>query len=245
MLNPLRLLLGSLFALSGLYSLNSNAETSLSAVEMKWLRAGWPVLSYAEQQGLPIDIIAQPTAKPGDMPLAMGFNDGRCQLVLSMRGNPDAETMLAAIPEQQIGAVVEAITAHEIAHCWRYTHGVWHTLPAGFVEASIDTTDTHELAKLKQEMRETRREEGFADLVGLAWTASRHPEQYAQVHEWFEQIRKDQPVDGSYHDTRVWVALATDPAAFNKAATPFEQVQTLWDKGLAAIALPASAMPAL
>jgi len=199
---------------------------------MKWLRAGWPVVTYAEQHGLAIDITARENAKPGDMPLAMGYENGRCQLVLSMRGNPDAENILADIPAEQLDAVVEAITAHEIAHCWRYAQGVWHQLPAGFVEAVGDTNETRELAKIKQEMRLTRREEGFADLVGLAWTADRHPEQYAQVHQWFEKIRRDQPVDGSYHDTRVWISLAKDPSAFNQAATPFEQVQALWDTGL-------------
>lgn len=232
MLNSLRRLGYCSIALLACCSTNTWAQSALTSVEMKWLRAGWPVLTYAEQQGLPIDIIAQPQAKPGDVPLAMGFDKGRCKLVLSMRGNPDAETMLANIPGEQVNAVVEAVTAHEVAHCWRYVHGVWHTLPSGFVEGSADVTSNLELAKVKQEMRETRREEGFADLVGLAWIAREHPDQYADVHAWFEQIRKDQPVTGSYHDTRVWIALARNRSAFAAAATPFEQVQKLWDQGL-------------
>jgi hypothetical protein len=232
MLNSLRRLGCYSAALLAFCASNAWAEGALTSVEMQWLRAGWPVLTYAEQQGLPIDIIAQPQAKPGDVPLAMGFDNGRCKLVLSMRGNPDAETMLANIPAAEVNAVIEAVTAHEVAHCWRYVRGVWHTLPSGFVEGSADLTNNLELAKQQQEMRETRREEGFADLVGLAWTSREHPDQYANVHAWFEQIRKNQPVAGSYHDTRVWVALAKDRAAFTAAATPFEQVQKLWDRGL-------------
>lgn len=232
MLKSLRVFRYCSIALLTLCATGVRAEVALTNLEMKWLRAAWPVLTYAERQGLPIDIIAQPDSRPGDMPLAMGFNDNRCKLVLSMRGNPVAETMLADIPEADVNAVIEAIAAHEVAHCWRYAHGVWHTLPAGFVEATTDVTSNIELAKIKQEMRETRREEGFADLVGLAWTARQHPEQYASVHAWFEMIRKDQPVAGSYHDTRVWVALAKDESAFAAAATPFEQVQVLWDHGL-------------
>lgn len=204
----------------------------LTAVELQWLRGGWPVLAYAEEHGLPIDIIARANAKPGDMPLAMGFADGRCQLVLSMRGNPDAQTMLSAIPAEQLNAMLEAVTAHEVAHCWRYMQGAWHTLPAGFVEAAADTDNSRENSALQQEMRLTRREEGFADLVGLAWTASTHPEQYAQVHAWFIQIRHDQPLTGSYHDTRVWIELAQKPNVFGDAASPFEQAQSVWSKGL-------------
>lgn len=213
------------------FAVTAHAD-ELTAVELQWLRAGWPVLTYAEQHELPIDIVARPNAAPGDMPLAMGFSNGRCQLVLSMRGNPDAETMLADIPAAHLTAVVEAITAHEVAHCWRHTHGAWHTLPAGFAEPTTDVAATRELAQAKRDMRDTRREEGFADLVGLAWTARQHPAEYTAVHAWFDKIRRDQPVSGSYHDTRVWIALAHDPRAFAPATTPFEQAQGLWNRGL-------------
>jgi len=81
-------------------------------------------------------------------------------------------------------------------------------------------------------MRETRREEGFADLVGLAWTLAQHPQQYAQVHAWFEKVRDDQPVPGSHHDTRAWVRLARDRSIFEAGATPFEQVLGVWQRGL-------------
>lgn len=221
-----------LSSLGVLGSASSRADGTLTEVEMKWLRAGWPALTYAEQQGLPIDIIVQDDAKANDVPLAMGFAEGRCQLVLSMRSNPDAETILASLPAAQQGTAIEAMVAHEIAHCWRYTHGAWHELPAGFVEMSVDIDATPELAKLRREMRETRREEGFADLVGLAWTLRQHPEQYAQIYAWFKHARDDQPVPGGYHDTRIWIQLAEQPSAFAGATTPFEQANRLWSKGL-------------
>jgi hypothetical protein len=81
-------------------------------------------------------------------------------------------------------------------------------------------------------MRETRREEGFADLVGLAWTARRHPQQYVQVHAWLAQRRSSEPLPGSFHDTRVWVRLAALPSAFGAEASVFEQVGALWQQGL-------------
>ncbi|MGZ3236429.1 MAG: hypothetical protein ACXU8A_03545 [Burkholderiaceae bacterium] len=222
-----------LFTVLCITSLHARAGATLTEIENKWLNAGWPVLVYAKGLKLPIDIIVQPQAKPGDVPFAMGFEDGRCKLVLSMRGNPTAESTLADIPPAQLNAVVEAMTAHEVGHCWRYVQGNWHALPAGFVEVGESVVSkSKELLLQWQEMRATRREEGFSDLVGLAWTLDHHPEQYEQVHAWFEKIRRNQPIAGSYHDTRVWISLAKDKSAFDAASTPFEQARMLWQKGL-------------
>jgi hypothetical protein len=108
---------------------------------------------------------------------------------------------------------------------------MWHALPAGFrdvAEAAGDPVFVEE----RRSMRDTRREEGYADLVGLAWTRSRHPDRYAQVHAWLEAYRADQPIDGAHHDTRVWLRLARDPRAFAPGDTPFEQAEPLWRTGL-------------
>lgn len=204
----------------------------LTPIEMKWLRAGWPVLTYAEEQQLPIDIVVQPQPAAGDVPFAMGIENGRCKLVLSMRNNPAAESILVGLPSELQTSAIEAMTAHEVAHCWRYLNGGWHTLPAGFVEANHDNDTGAELAAMQKAMRETRREEGFADLVGLAWTLRAHPAQYAAIHTWFEQVRADQPVSGSFHDTRAWLQLAAQPDAFPAAVTPFEQARQVWQRGL-------------
>jgi hypothetical protein len=81
-------------------------------------------------------------------------------------------------------------------------------------------------------MRDTRREEGYADLVGLAWTLSRRSEQYPQVLAWLEAYRADQPVDGAHHDTRVWIRLVRDPRAFGTGGTPFERADAVCREGL-------------
>ena len=215
-----------------LASLHALADPDLTETESRWLKAGWPAIAYAKAQQLPLDIAVQPQAKLGDAPLAMGFVDGRCKLVLAMRGNPEAEATLARIDTALLPAVVEAMMAHEIGHCWRYVHGAWHTLPAGFVDITEDNDADQDRVALRRDMRETRREEGFADLVGLAWTLAQHPQQYAQVHAWFEKVRDDQPVPGSHHDTRAWVRLARDRSIFEAGATPFEQVLGVWQRGL-------------
>ncbi|MES2261932.1 MAG: hypothetical protein V4724_25715 [Pseudomonadota bacterium] len=210
----------------------SASAAQLTEMETRWLSAGAPVLAYAKQLQLPIDIIVQPQAKAGDVPLAMGFDGGRCKLVLSMRGNPAAGDILAQVPAAQQALMVEAMTAHEIGHCWRYAQGIWHELPNGFQEPSHDAGLPPELRQLSQELRNTRREEAFSDLVALAWIRHSHPGEYAQVYGWLEQVRRAQPASHSSHDTRAWLALAADGNAFAGAATPFDQARIVWSKGL-------------
>lgn len=210
----------------------SSGAAELTETELRWLRAGWPVLTYAEEQGLQVDIVVQPE-DAGAAPFAMGFAQGRCQLVLSMRDRPDAESVLAGLSPELAAVAIEAMTAHELAHCWRYAEGAWRALPAGFVAPVVSGSgQAAEVTAIRRRMQETRREEGFADLVGLAWVAQHHPEQYAAVHDWFTRLRNDQPVDGSFHDTRVWIRLAQNPEAFGGQSNPFEQAQALWARGL-------------
>ncbi|WP_020651668.1 hypothetical protein [Massilia niastensis] len=204
----------------------------LTALETRWLRASVPVLTYAKQIKLPVDIIVQPQARPGDVPLAMGFANGRCKLVLSMRGNPEAESVLDGVPEAEQGILIEAMAAHELAHCWRYAEGVWHALPAGFVEESEETSLDAELLAASKEMRETRREEGFADLAALAWTQRSHPAEYARVYRWLADVRGKLAIPRSGHDTGAWVRLAEDGTQFDSAATPFVAANELWREGL-------------
>lgn len=204
----------------------------LTALETRWLAAAAPVLDHAKTLGLPIDIIVQPKAGPNDVPLAMGYADGRCKLVLSMRGNPHAETILADVADERRDVLIEAMAAHEVGHCWRIAQGRWHALPAGFTEVGHEAADSPELLELSKQMRETRREEGFSDLVALAWTQQRHPGQYGQVYGWLRKVRDDQPAAHGSHDTRAWLQLAPHGAVFAGGAGPFEQATALWSKGL-------------
>ncbi|NNG22771.1 hypothetical protein [Telluria aromaticivorans] len=204
----------------------------LTALEQRWLSAAGPVLAYSQKMKLPLDITVQPQPRPGDVPLAMGFDKGRCKLVLSLRNNPDAETVLAGIPEAAQGALIEAMAAHEIAHCWRYAQGVWHALPAGFEEVGEETAADVSMLKAARAMRETRREEGYADLVALAWTRRSNPDEYARVYRWLSGVRDRVTVPRSGHDTRVWVRLAKDGSGFGAATAPFDDAAGLWREGL-------------
>jgi hypothetical protein len=211
---------------------SSANAADLTALEQRWIASAYPVLEYARSVQLPIDIVVQPQAGPNDVPLAMGFAEGRCKLVVSLRGNPDAEKQLAGVAPEAQGELIEAMAAHEIAHCWRYAQGAWHALPAGFVEVGEETAADPSLLAESKAMREMRREEGYADLVALAWTRRSHPADYARVHAWLSQVRAVQPVARSGHDTRVWVKLAADGGRFGAASEPFEDAARLWKDGL-------------
>lgn len=201
-------------------SLASAAE--LTEMEVRWLKAGSAVLVHARQElKLPLDITVQPQARPTDVPLALGYDNGRCKLVLSMRGNPNAEDILNNVSPEQRPLMIEAMVAHEIGHCWRYVQGEWHVVPSGFEENQQQPAA----------LRDTRREEGFADLVALAWMQQRHPDQYATVAHWMQQVRAPSPAEGS-HSTLVWLQQAPTGAAFDSQLPLFEQADRLWRQGL-------------
>jgi hypothetical protein len=203
--------------------LSSAAE--LTEMEIRWLKAGSAVLNYAKQDlQLPIDITVQPQARANDVPLALGYDNGRCKLVLSMRGNPNAEDILDTVPAAQRPLMIEAMVAHEIGHCWRYAQGSWHAVPAGF-----EARQAH--ASAEEELRDTRREEGYADLVALAWIHERHPQHYASVAAWMRAVRQPSPSQGS-HSTLNWLQLAPTGAAFTPGLPIFEQASLVWRKGL-------------
>ena len=210
------------------------AAVDLTDTERCWLAGATPPVAWALAQGLPIDIVVLPQAEAGAAPLAMGYQDGRCKLVFAMRGNPAAESTLEAIPAPLMQATLEAMAAHEIGHCQRHRSGAFASLPGGLADTPdlIETSQpTAELQSLAREMRVTRREEAFADLVGLAWTHARHPEQFAQVLSWFDAARADETPRG-FHDTRHWLRRAHAAGAFSGAGSPLEQADALWQDGL-------------
>lgn len=210
----------------------TSGEPDLSAAEMRWLQGAAPVIAWAERHAMPLDIVVQPQDTPGQTPMGMAFLEGRCLLVLSMRANPEAQATLDRVEPGLRGPVVEAIVAHELGHCWRHLHRTWGTLPAGLKDISGFSRVTPEQADLLKEMWNTRREEGFADLVGLAWTLQRHPTRYDEVHAWTVRLRADQPVQTGPHDTRVWVRLAADKTMFKPGVSIFEQAEHVWVAGL-------------
>jgi len=208
------------------------AAADLTALEMRWLQGIAPVVGNARQvMGLPLDLVVQPQDAPGSAPLALGFVDGRCKLVLSLRGNPAGERQIDAIDPALRGPALELMAAHELGHCRRYLDGAWHGMPAGFAPAKAPPSLSADLKQAWLDMRSTRREEAYGDLVGLAWTREHHPELYGRLHAWLVQERAADLLPGSHHDTLEWLALAANPAAL-AAPSMFEAADRAWRLGL-------------
>ncbi len=232
------LCLGNVLALALALALAFSAPVcraaDLSTTEQRWLQGIWPVVTFAKDSGLPLDIVAQPQPTPGLPPLAMAFVGGRCKLVLSMRGNPQAQATLDGIDPLRLDVTLELMAAHELGHCQRYLAGLFLTPPpAGFAARGDAARPEPADAAARHALEARRREEGFGDLVGLAWTQRQHPQHFAALHAWLLAERSKAGVAGSDHDTRAWLALAADG---DRLAGPsiFSQPARLWEQGLAA-----------
>ena len=224
------LLLASSVFFAAVLSASACLAAELTAIESRWLQGAWPVVEFARQTGLSLDIVVQPQPTPGAAPLAMAFIGGRCKLVLSMRGNSEAQATLERIEPELLDATLELMAAHELGHCRRYLDGAWHGLPSGFVANSTaqrgsGLLDEHRLISA------ARREEGYGDLVGLAWAQQHHPQLYARLWAWLVAERSNDRVAGADHDTLAWVRLAAPDAAVHRVSI-FDWAATLWRAGL-------------
>jgi hypothetical protein len=206
------------------------AHAELTATETRWLQGIWPVVRFAQKSGLPLDVVVQPQDAAGAAPLALGFVDGRCKLVLTMRGNPEAEATLARIAPDLLDAALELMAAHELGHCHRYLDGTWLAPRAAFAADDPPGLDPA-LRAAYRAMRAVRREEGYADLVGLGWTRERHPELYLRLHAWLVDERAHDLVAGSQHDTLAWLRLAGDADAL-AGGSMFAAAARVWAAGL-------------
>jgi hypothetical protein len=222
-----------MWSLAGWFWLSMSSSAlagDLTATEVRWLQGAAPVVAFAEQNRMPLDVVVQPQDAPGAAPLALGFVDGRCKLVLSMRGNPQAQATLERIDAELLDAALELMAAHELGHCRRYLDGTWRDLPAGFVArapAALDADDRQAYVS----MRSQRREEGYADLVGLAWVQRRHAALYQRLQRWLHAERSKDGIPGAHHDTLAWLELARDDRALGTGSI-FEAAAALWPHGL-------------
>lgn len=204
----------------------------LTPLEQRYLRGMAPVTAFARQLGMPLDIVVQPQDADGLPPVALGYVGQRCKLVLSLRGNPEGEATLARIPAGLQEAALQMMAAHELGHCQRYLAGAWFGMPAGFAPARAPEGTPETVQAAFENMRAVRREEGYGDLVALAWARQRHAPLYPALHAWLSRERANELQPGSHHDTLVWLALA-GPRGEGLADRPvFEAAHALWLVGL-------------
>ena len=204
----------------------------LTPLEQRWIAGMTPVLQHARTSGMPVDVVVQPQDAPDAAPLALGFKDGRCKFVLSLRGNPEGEATMQRLPVGLEDSALELMAAHELGHCRRYLDGAWFNLPAGFSPTPVPEGLSPDLQRAFVSMKSTRREEGYGDLVALGWTAQRHPDQYAALHAWLMQERSRDLLPGSHHDTLTWIKLVRDPKALGSASSMFDAALPVWQSGL-------------
>jgi hypothetical protein len=200
----------------------------LTALETRWIEGIWPVVRFAREEKLPLDVIVQPQDEPDAPPLALGYVDGRCKLVLSMRGNAEAQATLDRIDADLVDAALELMAAHELGHCRRYLDGTWFGGSAGFAadDAASGRSGAGEQAAI-------RREEAYADLVGLGWVRAHRPGDYRRLHAWLVDERTRELVPGGTHDTLAWIRLAGDADALADRSI-FAAAARLWSAALAA-----------
>jgi len=206
------------------------AAAELTALETSWMKAVWPVVAFAKESRLPLDIVVQPQPGPGAAPIAMAFVEGRCKLVFTLRGNPEAQATLDRLAPELQNPALELMAAHELAHCRRHLDGAWYGLPAGLSWQEPQGL-APELQADYREMKAVRREEGYADLVGLAWAQQHHPELYVRLHTWLMTERSTDRVPGTHHDTVAWLRLASHDAGPADRSI-FVAPEALWETGL-------------
>jgi hypothetical protein len=215
---------------------HASAESAITPSEARWLKAAWPVLLFARDSGLPVDIVVQPQATPGVPPMAMAYLQGRCKLVFSMRGNPEVRATEERLASELFDGALQLMAAHELGHCQRHVSGAWRLLPSGLAEPAPAAAPRQLDARMRADwldMQAVRREEGYADLVGLAWTHQHQPAQYAQLLSWLLSERSQSQTPGSHHDTRAWARLATQPAQW-VGESIYKPAESLWLAGLQA-----------
>ena len=188
-------------------------DPRLTATELRWLQAFWPVLLFARDAGLPVDVVVQPQAATELPPLGLAWLDGRCKFVLSLRGNPEVPATDARIAPEIFEAAMQLMAAHELGHCARHVRGEWLAADGLLPVTAL------------------QREEGYADLVGLAWTQRHHPSLFARVHAWLLAERELSRQRGPVHDTLAWAQLASRADRFGTRSV-FAEADALWRQGL-------------
>ncbi len=216
--------------LIGIFAGLDGQAVGLTPTELRWLQGAWPVLMYARDAGLPLDVVVQPQPAPGLPPVALAFIDGRCKFVLSLRDNPEVEATVARTDPLLMDAALELMAAHELGHCRRHVSGAWRAWPPAL--AAPGAADLPPQARAAyEEMQAVRREEAYGDLVGLAWIGQRRSALFERMHAWLVAERSHAHVAGGHHDTLAWVALARTAQSV-RGSDIFEPADLLFPQGL-------------
>jgi hypothetical protein len=168
-----------------------------------WEQVAAEMIQRPEFEALPLQIRPPRGQSLGGSPIEMQFQAGQCLLNLRTRGNPAAERLLAqALPEDRT-LWMQAVLAHEIAHCWRWQQG---NDPGLQQLATLMGTASADAGAARQVQRQLGLEESFADVAALAWVATVAPQRFDAVLKAFQRLRGDLRLSSGPHDTRAALA---------------------------------------
>lgn len=142
--------------------------------------------------GITFRTVVVDDVRDGDTPLALGYEDGTCTLVVQVRDNALYKALVLARDGRPKEVKLRAILAHEMGHCFRH---YFDNAPAGNADAPAVSARAH--------LRERHESEVQADRFALAWTAIYRPEEYDDVLAYLRTLRSSLCVDRSGTYARV------------------------------------------
>ncbi len=164
-----------------------------------WVQAARTVLAQPDFQGLPVKLKVL-TRRVSESPASLRIHeDGRCTLMLQHKVNATQAEQLAALAPTAVRDVfLQAVIAHELAHCWRQQDAPERMSQVFTLLARAE----REPALMPSALHARHQEETFSDVAALAWVERQYPSQYAQVLDVFVRLRSDVRYSGDSHDTR-------------------------------------------
>lgn len=161
-----------------------------------WLEAARDVLADPFFQGLPVTVRV-PRAAASRSPASLRLTeDGRCELLLQHRANPEeTQVLLSQVSPALQPLLRRAVIVHELTHCWRYLEHPdaveslfrWEHL------ARVDAAAAAQALVLRQQ------EEMFADIAALSWVEHRHPRHFRALLTAFFGLRTDARLSQAAH----------------------------------------------
>lgn len=176
--------------------------------EQQWIAAARHAVAFGKAHGLDIVMeVEQGNGLSGHTPVGVWNENGRCTLVVSVRGNPTARRLEAMIDPPLLELFLQGAAMHEVGHCYRRLNGYPHNEKLLPVVAWIGPVRDWF-------MRRIRTEEAFADMTEIAWLARYHPERFDAMVEQIQRVRRRflEPK----HDTLAWLEGARRDGAMDE-----------------------------
>lgn len=163
-----------------------------------WEQVATEMVQRPEFAALPLQIQVQRERPGRGSPAEMQLQSGQCILHLRTRDNPLADILLTQAAPEDRTLWLQAVIAHEFAHCWRWQGDD----PAMQQLVALMGTAGTDARAARQVQRQLGREESFADVAALAWVAQAAPQRLGAILTAFQRLRGNTRLSTGPHDTR-------------------------------------------